>query len=192
MAKGPEIPKTDSAEIEILIERLKQNKLEQRDVELIERLLRTVLALVNLLQRKNMSIKRLRDLIFGRRTEKRKTGSVGQPEDKPEEGAGCDPGAEREVSEKSQRQRQAGLKGTGGGRRLNIAERRRSSVGTNNTKPEPNVLRRHVLVGSMIRGGRISSSNFADSRFWKGWSSSGKCCVVQPVRSGMSPHCPRE
>ena len=42
MAKGPEIPKTDSAEIEILIERLKQNKLERRDVELIERLLRTV------------------------------------------------------------------------------------------------------------------------------------------------------
>ena len=58
MAKGPEIPKTDSAEIEILIERLKQNKLEQRDVELIERLLRTALVLVNLLQRKNMSIKR--------------------------------------------------------------------------------------------------------------------------------------
>jgi hypothetical protein len=75
MAKGPEIPKTDSAEIEILIERLKQNKLERRDVELIERLLRTVMVLVNLLQRKNMSIKRLRDLIFGRRTEKRKTGS---------------------------------------------------------------------------------------------------------------------
>ena len=93
MAKGPEIPKTDSAEIEILIERLKQNKLERRDVELIERLLRTVMALVNLLQRKNMSIKRLRDLIFGRRTEKRKTGSVSQPEDKPEEGAATDPGS---------------------------------------------------------------------------------------------------
>lgn len=73
MAKGPEIPQTDSSEIEILIERLKQNKLERRDVELIERLLRSVLVLVNLLQRKNMSIKRLRDLIFGRRTEKRKT-----------------------------------------------------------------------------------------------------------------------
>ncbi len=40
MAKGPEIPKTDSAEIEILIERLKQNKLEQRDVELIDRSIR--------------------------------------------------------------------------------------------------------------------------------------------------------
>ena len=55
MAKGPEIPKTDSAEIEILIERLKQNKLERRDVELIERLLRTVLVLVNLLQRKTVT-----------------------------------------------------------------------------------------------------------------------------------------
>jgi hypothetical protein len=44
MAKGSEIPKTDSAEIEILITRLKENKLEQRDVELIERLLRTVLS----------------------------------------------------------------------------------------------------------------------------------------------------
>jgi hypothetical protein len=71
MAKGPEIPKTDSAEIEILIERLKENKLEQRDVELIERLLRTVLVLVNLLQRKNISIKRLREMVFGRHTEKR-------------------------------------------------------------------------------------------------------------------------
>jgi transposase len=70
MAKGPEIPKTDSAEIEILIERLKQNKLEQRDVELIERLLRTVMALVNLLQRKNTSIKKLREMIFGKRTER--------------------------------------------------------------------------------------------------------------------------
>jgi hypothetical protein len=59
MAKGPEIPKTDSAEIEILITRLKKNKLEQRDVELIGRLLRTVMVLASLLQRKNMSIKRL-------------------------------------------------------------------------------------------------------------------------------------
>src|SRR5262245_43702103 len=60
-----------------------------------------------------MSIKRLRDLIFGRRTEKRKTGSVSQPEDKPEEGASADPGAEREASEKSQRQRQAAPEGHG-------------------------------------------------------------------------------
>jgi hypothetical protein len=72
MAKGPEIPKTDSAEIEILIARPNENKLERRDVELIERLLRTVLVLINLLQRKNISIKRLREMIFGRHTKSRK------------------------------------------------------------------------------------------------------------------------
>jgi uncharacterized protein YacL len=85
MAKGPELAQTDSAEIGILIERLKQNKLEQRDVELIERLLRTVLVLVNLLQWKNISIKRLREMIFGRHTEKRKTMSVSRTEEQPEE-----------------------------------------------------------------------------------------------------------
>src|SRR5262245_19570849 len=71
-----------------------------------------------------MSIKRPRDLIFGRRMEKRKAGSVSQPQDKPKEGAGSDqdkpevgagsePGPEREVSEKSQPQRQATPEGHG-------------------------------------------------------------------------------
>ncbi len=101
MAKGPEIPKTDSAEIEILIARLKENKLEQRDVELIERLLRTVLLLVNLLQQKNISIKRLREMIFGRHTEKRKATSVSQPEETAEDGTVNDPTTERRSSEKS-------------------------------------------------------------------------------------------
>jgi len=70
MAKGEKIPKTNRAEIEILIERVKQNQLEPGDVELIERLLRTVVSLVELLQRKNTSIKKLREMIFGKRTER--------------------------------------------------------------------------------------------------------------------------
>src|SRR5215813_15040598 len=37
MAKGEEIPKTDLAEIEAVIERLKQSNIDRRDVELIER-----------------------------------------------------------------------------------------------------------------------------------------------------------
>jgi hypothetical protein len=114
MAKGSEIPKTDSAEIEILIARLKQNKLEQRDVELIERLLRTVLVLVNLLQRKNISIKRLREMIFGRHSEKRKAISVSRTEEQPEEGASTAlASSERQASEKSQHQRQAVARGHG-------------------------------------------------------------------------------
>src|SRR5262245_46594829 len=75
MGKGEEIPKTNPAEIEAVIARVKQSNIEQRDVELIERLLRTVMVLVKLLERKNISIKKLREMIFGRRTEKRRKGS---------------------------------------------------------------------------------------------------------------------
>lgn len=72
MAKGDEIPKTNAAEIERLIERFKgsNHNLKSSDAELIERLLRTVITLLNLLERKNLSIKKLSELIFGRRTEK--------------------------------------------------------------------------------------------------------------------------
>lgn len=71
MAKGDDIPKTDPAEIERLIERLKQSNLDPRDLDLAERLLRMVLALVRVLQQKNASLKRLKRLIFGPASDKR-------------------------------------------------------------------------------------------------------------------------
>jgi transposase len=73
MPKSDPIPKTDPAEIERLIERLRQSNLEQRDLELVERLLQTALSLVRLLQQKNTSIKKLREMIFGKRTERHQT-----------------------------------------------------------------------------------------------------------------------
>jgi hypothetical protein len=51
MAKDEKIPKTNPTEIEALIERVRQSNIETRDMELIERLLRTVMTLLNLLQR---------------------------------------------------------------------------------------------------------------------------------------------
>jgi hypothetical protein len=53
MAKGEEIPKTNPAEIEKLIEQIRATNLEPGAKEKIERLLRTVLALVELLHRKD-------------------------------------------------------------------------------------------------------------------------------------------
>jgi hypothetical protein len=83
MAKGEDIPKTNPTEIEKLIEQIRETNPELDAKEKVERLLRTVIVMVNLLQRKNMSIKKLRDMIFGRRTEKRegtKAGSAQKPE----------------------------------------------------------------------------------------------------------------
>lgn len=74
MTKHEDIPTTDPAQIEQLIERIKQNKLEQADTQLLERILRTFLSLISLLQHKNASLKRLKRMIFGPKTEKRKAG----------------------------------------------------------------------------------------------------------------------
>jgi transposase len=74
MAKKEEkIPTTNATEIEALIDRFKGSQLKEGDAELIERLLRTLVMLLDLLDRKNYSIKRLKALLFGRRTEKQQS-----------------------------------------------------------------------------------------------------------------------
>jgi len=73
MAKEDETPRTNPAEIENLIEQIRGTNLEPGAKEKVERLLRTVLTLVELLQRKNTSIKKLREMIFGKRTERHQT-----------------------------------------------------------------------------------------------------------------------
>ena len=86
MAKGEEIPKTNPAEIEKLIEQIRGTNLEPGAKEKIERLLRTVLALLELLQRKNTSIKKLQQLIFGKRTEKHPLAQARKAEDSEKDG----------------------------------------------------------------------------------------------------------
>ncbi len=76
MAKGDKTPRSNPAEIESLIEQIRGTNLDPRAKEKIERLLRTVLTLVELLQRKNTSIKKLREMIFGKRTERHQTGKA--------------------------------------------------------------------------------------------------------------------
>jgi thymidine phosphorylase len=71
MAKGEEIRKTNSAEIENLIEKIRGTNLKPSVKEKIERLLRNILILVELLQRKNSSIKKTREMAFGKRTERK-------------------------------------------------------------------------------------------------------------------------
>jgi len=55
MAKENETPRTNPAEIESLIEQIRGTNLDPRAKDKIERLLRTVLTLVELLQRKTVT-----------------------------------------------------------------------------------------------------------------------------------------
>ena len=86
MAKGEEIPKTNPAEIEKLIEQIRATNLEPSAKDKVERLLRTILALLELLQRKNTSIKKLQQMIFGKRTERHPAAGARKAEDLAKEG----------------------------------------------------------------------------------------------------------
>jgi len=72
MAEEEEIPKINPAEVEILIERVKQNNLDEREAELVARLLRALLYFSAMLHDKKATLLRLREMIFGRKSEKRK------------------------------------------------------------------------------------------------------------------------
>jgi hypothetical protein len=72
MADSDKIPQIDPTEIEILIEKLEQNKLEERERRLIMALLRTFLYIVAQLQEKKITMLKIKDMIFGRKGEKNK------------------------------------------------------------------------------------------------------------------------
>jgi hypothetical protein len=72
MKKDPDQNSTDSAEIEALITRLERGQLRDGDAQLLARLLRLLLRLITLLQQKNASISRLKRLLFGPRSDKRR------------------------------------------------------------------------------------------------------------------------
>jgi len=97
MAEGENSPKIDPAEVEVLIDRVKQNKLNQREAELIAGLLRTLLYLLTQLQEKTATIRRLQEMIFGRKSEKRKKGESKAIEGqaKPDQGGESDNGGAR-------------------------------------------------------------------------------------------------
>jgi transposase len=83
MKKDPDHNSTDSAEIEALITRLERGQLRDEDAQLLARLLRLLLRLITLLQQKNASLSRLKRLLFGPRSDKRKMTS-------PSSGAGSE------------------------------------------------------------------------------------------------------
>jgi transposase len=60
-----ELPTTDAAQIERLIERFKQGRLELGDAQLIEKLLRLLLTIISLLQGRNSTLLRLKEFLFG-------------------------------------------------------------------------------------------------------------------------------
>jgi hypothetical protein len=68
-----ELPTTDTEQIERLIERFKQGRIEPGDTQSIEKLLRLLLTIISFLQGKNSTLLRLKEFLF--RGKKRKPDS---------------------------------------------------------------------------------------------------------------------
>ena len=62
-----DLPSTSRSEVEGLIRQIRASSLDPAAKDKIERLLRTVLSLVLLLEKKNTSITKLKKLIFGKK-----------------------------------------------------------------------------------------------------------------------------
>ena len=71
MKKDADHNSTDSAEIEALITRIERGQLRDEDAQLLARQLLLLLRLITLLQRKNASLSRLKQLLFGPRSDTR-------------------------------------------------------------------------------------------------------------------------
>jgi hypothetical protein len=96
-----EIPSTSRSEVEGLIRQIRQTNLDPFVKDKIERLLRTILMVVNLLEKKNISITKLKTLIFGKKSERNKHGKPGSGK-KPDD-AKDDPATEPEPMDKTEK-----------------------------------------------------------------------------------------
>lgn len=89
MKKDQDITSTDPTEIESLIARIKQGSLQESDTQLLERLLRLLLSLIQVVQHKNASIARLKRMLFGPRTDARTLSSPQPDESTTDKEAAC-------------------------------------------------------------------------------------------------------
>src|SRR5215510_14034601 len=70
MKNNDDIPTTDTTDIRLLINRVKQGELDPGDAQLIEKLLNFLITIVSLLQLKHASIRRMKELLFGMKEKK--------------------------------------------------------------------------------------------------------------------------
>src|SRR5829696_7437781 len=79
MGKRDDVPSTDKLEIETLRERVRSGRLSERDLALVDRLLGLLLTLLSVVEQKNLSIKRLKRLLFGPGSDKRSAPTKAEP-----------------------------------------------------------------------------------------------------------------
>ncbi len=97
MRNAPEIVEVDSTQLEEVLRRVEQS-LDEKDTKLIRAVFESYVYVADLVEDKNTSIRRLRKLFFGARTEKTES-VVGRPTEKPDAGPQHGVGANTELAD---------------------------------------------------------------------------------------------
>ncbi|MCW5971668.1 MAG: transposase [Blastocatellales bacterium] len=71
MSEKAKIPTTSKPEIEALREKLRAGRLRPEEVEVVDRLLGVVVTLIRMMEQKNATVKKLKRMLFGPRTDER-------------------------------------------------------------------------------------------------------------------------
>jgi len=124
----------DMEQLEAILGRAKDLGLPEEDVAILRKVIESNATLLELLQQKNLSMKRLRQLLFGKKTETREN-VTGKGKEKPFEGKKGDPKKKRKGHGRNSAKDYVGAEWTSRSRR------RRSS-------PTPGSVRRSSTAGS--------------------------------------------
>jgi len=139
-----DIPKINPSEVETLIKKIEQSTLSEQDKRMITRLLRTLLYLVGMLQEKKITLLKLKEMVFGKKSEKmkREEDDKGEPKDELESRV-QEGGKGGEIARRRRMKSRRGLKArsqeeslaTGGIRHQTIPGRGKSIAVINNWAP---------------------------------------------------------
>ena len=154
-----EIPKINPSEVETLIKKIEQTTLSEQDKRMITRLLRTLLYVVGLLQEKKVTLLRLKDLVFGKKSEKmkRREGEKDEPKDEPERGV-----QEGGKGEESQKPKNEHLEGTEGEKRG-----RKPGHGRRPSSEYPGARKVHCRHQQLVSGSACPSPSCRGKVYWE-------------------------
>jgi transposase len=146
-----EIPKINPSEVDTLIEKIWQNKLDEQDKRMIDRLLRTLLYVVSMLQEKKVTLLRLKETVFGKKSEKmkREKDEKGEPKDGP--ASGVQEGGKGDGSQRPKNEKLEGVEGEKPGRKPGHGRHRASDY--------PGAKKVHCRHRQLVSGSQCPKQN---------------------------------
>jgi transposase len=146
-----EIPKINPSEVETLIEKIWQNKLDEQDKRMIDRLLRTLLYVVSMLQEKKVTLLRLKEMVFGKKSEKMKRGEGEKDEPKDGPGSGVQEGGKGDGSQTPKNEKLEGVEGE--------KPRRKPGHGRHRASDYPGAKKVHCRHRQLVSGSPCPKQN---------------------------------